>query len=281
MKAIDYLLTSTSLVVISMLLVVLGKKVYDLCHRRFDLQHALTEDDNCAVAVSLCGYLLAIAFAISGIIAGDEGTLLDDSIDLVIYGVLAIVLLNISTLVNDRIIFHRFDNSKELLEDKNIALGAVEGSFYLGTGLILAGALQGEGSIFTAIIFWLLGQAVFLLISKIYNFITSFDFIGEIEKNNTAVGFAFSGLLIAISNLIRAATAYDFSSWQENLLTFASITVIGCLALPFLRLLTDKILLPRADLTYELTQQEHSNIGAGVLEATTYIVASLILSWML
>ena len=278
----DATLTALVLIVVVMALILLAKKAWDLCHRRIKLQHELVESDNPAVALALCGYLFGIVFAIAGIMSGESIALVDEVIDLVLYGLLAIVLLNFSAVISDRLVFHRFDNSDKLVNDRNIGLGAVEGAFAAAAGLVLYGALLGEGGgVLTALVFWLLGQFAFLLFAHLYNLITPFDFISAIEKNNTAVAFAFAGLLLAAANLMRTAIAFDFVSWRENLQNFAIIFILGVLIFPVLRFVTDKLLLPSANLTHELVGQERPNIGVGLLEASTYIIASLIVSWVL
>ena len=277
----DDILTSLVLIAVVMVIILVAKKTWDICHRRIKLRHELVENDNPAVALALCGYLFGTVFAIAGIMSGEDLALVDEIIDLSLYGLLAIVLLNISSFISDRLVFHRFDNSKELVDDRNIGLGAVEGAFAAASGLVLYGALLGEGGdIITALVFWLLGQFAFLLFAHLYNLITPFDFVAEIEKNNYAVAFAFAGLLLAAANLIRAATAFDFVSWTENLQNFALIFALGIILFPLLRFITDKCLLPTASLTHELVGQDKPNIGVGLLEASTYIIASLIISWV-
>ncbi len=277
----DNILTSLVLIAVVMAIILIAKKTWDICHRRIKLHHELVENDNPAVALALCGYLFGIVFAIAGIMSGADLALVDEIIDLVLYGLLAIVLLNISSFINDRLVFHRFDNSTELVDDRNIGLGAVEGAFATASGLVLYGALLGEnGGIVTALVFWLLGQFAFLLFAYLYNLITPFDFVAEIEKNNHAVAFAFAGLLLAAANLIRVATAFDFVSWTENLQNLALIFGLGILLFPLLRFITDKLLLPSASLTHELVGQARPNTAVGLLEASTYIVASLIIGWV-
>ena len=278
----DNILTALVLIAVIMVIILIAQKTWDICHRRIKLRYELVENDNLAVALALCGYLFGIVFAIAGIMSGADLALVDEIIDLTLYGLLAIILLNISSFISDRLVFHRFDNNKELVDDRNIGLGAVEGAFAAASGLVLHGALLGEGGgIGTALLFWLLGQFAFLLFARLYNLITPFDFVTEIEKNNHAVAFAFAGLLLAAANLIRAATAFDFVSWAENLQNFAVIFALGILLFPLLRFITDKCLLPTASLTHELVGQDKPNLGVGLLEASTYIIASLIISWVL
>lgn len=277
----DKILTNAILLAVIWVIIWCSKLLYDVFHRRLDLAGELVEKDNPAVAAALCGYLFGVVFAVAGILSGDDLAIADEIIDLVLYGLLAIVLLNISSFINDRVIFHRFDNHKELVTDRNIGLGVVEGAFAAASGLVLWGAMSGEGGgIITALAFWFLGQITFLVMTRLYNLITPFDFGAEIEKGNTAVAFAFAGLLLAVANLIRAAIAFDFVSWAANLSDFGVIVGLGLVIFPVLRFLTDKLLLPQADLSRELVQQEHPNIGVGLIEASTYMIVSLVIGWM-
>ena len=90
-----------------------------------------------------------------------------------------------------------------------------------------------------------------------------------------------AGLFIALGNIISTGLFGDFLSWSENLIQFVSFYIIGIILLPILRFATDKILLPGRKLTDELVNQEKPNVGAGTLEAFSYIASSIILSWIL
>ena len=52
--------------------------------------------------------------------------------------------------------------------------------------------------------------------------------------------------------------------------------MVGLLLLPLVRLFADKVLLPGARLTDELVQ-DVPNVGAGAIEATTYLAASILI----
>jgi uncharacterized membrane protein YjfL (UPF0719 family) len=103
----------------------------------------------------------------------------------------------------------------------------------------------------------------------------------QIEKDNVAVGIAFSGVLIALGNIINLALLGDFYGWEYNLFRFASYAVLGIVLLPIVRFITDKVLLPGRRLTDELVNQDKPNLGAGTLEAFAYVAASFIISWII
>ncbi len=277
---LDQVVTGLLYLACILVLFLLGKFIYDKLHRNFVLRVELLEKDNVALAVAVAGYYLGLIFALGGILAGPAGWWVDDVIDIFFYGILAILLLNFSSWINDRIILSKFSNEKEIIEDRNLGTGLVEAGNHIAVGLIIAGAISGEGDLMTAAAFWLIGQALLVVGGVIYNLITPFDIHAEIEKDNVAVGVAFSGVLIALGNIIRVATQGDFVSWSENLFQLGAFALFGLLLLPLLRVVTDKLLLPGASLTDELVNQEHPNVGAGVIEAFSYLAASFLLGWV-
>ena len=273
----DQILTGFIYLAVVLVLVVIGKWVYTALHRGFVLQTELLEKDNLAMAVTIAGYYLGLAIVLGGVVSGPgAGVLTDDVIDVVIFGLLAIVLLNLSSWINDKIIFSRFDNQKEIIQDRNTGMGAIEGGNHVAVGLITAGALAGEGGLLSGAVFWVLGQGGLIVAALLYNKMTSFDLHDQIERDNTAVGVAFAGVLIGFGNIIRLAGEGDFVSWTQSLGEFGYYAVVGLLLLPLVRIFTDKVLLPGARLTDELVK-DVPNLGAGVIEATTYLAASMLI----
>jgi uncharacterized membrane protein YjfL (UPF0719 family) len=258
-------------------LLVLGKWLYDALHRSFVLRTELVEKDNLAVALAVSGYYLGLVIVLGGVVSGPASfSVVDDVIGLVIFGLLGIVLLNLSAWVNDTVVFSKFDNEREIVEDRNSGMGAVEGGNYVAVGLITAGAMSGEGGLVPGLVYWLAGLAALVVAGLLYDKITSYDLHDEIEKNNAAVGVAFAGVLIGFGNIIRLAGDGDFVSWNESLTEFGYYTVVGLILLPLVRLFADKVLLPGASLSDELVKTK-PNLGAGVLEAVSYIAASMLI----
>ena len=258
-------------------LLVIGKWVYDGLHRRFVLRTELVEKDNLAVALAVAGYYLGLVIVLGGVVSGPASfNVLDDVIGLVIFGLLGIVLLNLSAWINDKVVFSKFDNEKEIVEDRNAGMGAVEGGNYVAVGLITAGAMSGEGGVLPGLVFWVLGLVALIVAGLLYDKITSHDLHEQIEKDNVAVGVAFAGVLVGFGNIIRLAGDGDFVSWNESLTEFGYYTVVGLILLPFVRIFADKVLLPGASLSDELVQ-DRPNLGAGFIEAVSYLAASMLI----
>jgi uncharacterized membrane protein YjfL (UPF0719 family) len=277
---LDLAITTVVYLASGFILFFIGKMVYQLFHRNINIKDELVHKDNFAFAISHTGYFVGLLLAIGSAIIGPSNGLLIDLADIFIYGFIAILLLNISIIINDKIILRKFSVRKEIIDDQNAGTGVVEAANSIATGLIILGAVSGEGGgIMTALVFWAIGQIVILLISFVYDLITPYNIHEHIEKDNLAVGIGFAGAIIAIGTLIRFALMDDFESWATTL-SFVGIEVlIGIILLPVVRFLSDKILLPGQKLTDEIINQEKPNIGAALIEAFSYIGGSVLLTW--
>ena len=258
---------------------IIGIKAYDKL-TPFNLQNHLTEKDNPAVSVALGGFSLGLVLAIGGVFHGYETdmSLQDDLMQTVKYGLLAIPLILISSWINDKVILSHIDTRKEI-EKGNLAAGLAEGSSFVANGLILYGALSGDGSLVTGLVFWIISQVVLLVVSIVYNMITKFDSKASISEGNVAVGLSYSGFLIAIGMILKASTQGDFVSWVENMTTFGVVVGFSLITLPLVRLFLDKMVLRKADLCKELSVDK--NKGVGALEAIFYISSALMIAWIM
>lgn len=271
---------------VSFALFFLGKIAYGAFHPKIKIKHELVVKDNLAFSIAHVGYFIGLICVIGGVLIGPSKGLFIDVRDITVYGLLAIILLNVSTLVNDKFILPKFSVEKEIVEDQNSGTGAVEAGNAIASGLIIHGALLGESNnmvfgLYTAVVFWLIGQVLLLITAKIYNMMISYNIHEHIEKDNVAVGIGFSGTLIAIGNLIGFAIREEFESWSISLVSIGIIFVSGLILLPVVRFITDKVLLPGAKISDEIVNQEKANIGAALIEAFAYIGGSVLITWCL
>ena len=280
MNILDIALTTVVYLASGFILFFIGKIIYQLFHKSINIKEELVEKDNFAFAVAHTGYFVGLLLAIGSAIIGPSNGLFVDLKEIFIYGLLAIFLLNISIIINDKIILRHFSVRKEIVEDQNTGTGVIEAANSIATGLIILGAISGEGGgILTALVFWAIGQIVILIVSFAYNLITPYNIHEQIENDNVAVGIGFAGAIIAVGNLIRFALMDDFESWTVTLSFVAIEVVLGIVLLPVVRFLADKILLPGQKLTDEIVNQEKPNVGAALIEAFSYIGGSVLLTW--
>ncbi len=282
MNYLDTILSTITYLASTFILFYIGKLVYQIFNRKIQVKSELVEKDNFAFAIAHTGYFVGLLLAIGSAVVGPSNGIVTDLIDILVYGMLAILLLNISIVITDKLILRGFSVLKEIIVDRNEGTGVVEAAISIATGLIIFGAVSGEGgSIFTALVFWAIGIIVMIITSRVYNAITPYCVHDHIEKDNVAVGIGFAGALIALGNLIRFALMDDFVSWDISLINVGIDVAIGLVLLPVVRFLTDKILLPGRKLTDELVNQDKPNLGAGLIEAFAYIGGSVLITWCL
>ena len=277
---LDNIITGLILIAAFYVLFFIGKIVNDLLHRDFKLNFELVEKDNAALAIALTGYYFGLVLAIGGTLVGPSVSLIDDLIDLGIYGLLSIILVNLSWFICDKLILFKFKINEELIRDHNQGTGVVSAGMSIASGFVIFGAAQGQGgSIWTVILFWAIGQLILILAGLVYNLITPYNIHDEIEKENVAAGVSFAGALIGIGAVVGLAAESDFVSWDENLPDYVAYAVLGIVLLPLVRLLTDKVLLPTVKLSHEIAGQKKPNVGAAYIEAFSDIAAAFIIYW--
>ncbi len=253
----------------------IAKKLKDFL-TPYQMDEELTQKDNIALCISVSGYLGATGIIFVGAMMGPQQELWRDVLLVAGYAGLGVLMLNAARIINDKVILYKFSNMKEILEDRNCGTGAVQFGSYVASGLIIAGAIHGEGGgPHTTIIFFLLGQVSLIAFTWVYNKITPFDIHDEIEDDNVAAGVAFGGTLIAFGILMMNAASIEFTSWMESLGYFALDAVLGFIFLPLIRFFFDKMIIPHADLSEEI--QTDRNLGASFLEASIAITFAAVL----
>ncbi len=269
---------------VAMLMLFIAK----LCNQRFTgyaLDRQLTEVDNKAVAVSFTGYLVALCLVFHGILVSPSGLNIyetgwlgwaNDLFNTFVWCGVGMVMLLISRVVNDRLILPKFSNQKELVKDRNVGLGAAQAGSYIATALIIRASLSGDEvgvfyeEFFLSGVFFLIGQALLILFSYLYQWGTKFDMHAELEADNPAVGVAFAGNLVGFGILLAFYVRSD-----DSLVGLLLWGVVSAVVLILTRKLVDWMILPYAQVDKEIS--EDRNWGAGLIEAGVVIGVSLVL----
>ncbi len=281
----DYIY-SLGYLLIAIVIFFIGKLIYQLLHPKIDVKNELVEKDNLAFSINITGYYTALVIVIGSAIVGGSRGFLNDLYDISLYSLLGIILLNISSLIIDKVILSKFDLSREIIEDQNEGAGIIKGVVFVSIALILFGSITGESNdyvsgVATATGYWFIGMVIMLITSKIYNLMISYDIHEEIEKDNVAAGLAFSGAILGISIIVMNALLGDFNHWLDTLIEVGLQVGLGIVILPIMRFVSDKILLPGQKLTDEIVNQKKPNIGAGLIEAFAYIGSAILITWSL
>ena len=288
----DYVSWEAIIYLIAVFIVLwIGKKLNDWT-TPYSIDTQLTTQDNKALAVSFAGYMLAIAVIIVGVLTEETSLFTQvpedlsftqrlvivgyELLDTVVWSIIGIGLLIVSRVINDKLILSRFDNIKEIIEDKNVGTGAVQFGTYIGTAFIIKAVIFGEEShwlsnLISTAVFFVLAQLAFVLFGIFYQKITSYDIHSEIERDNAAAGVAFGLNLAAIGIILSSAIEKT-----DSLVIFVIWFVEGAILLLISRILVDKIILPGEKLSREI--QSDSNWGAALIEGSAAIIIAFLLN---
>ena len=262
-------------------LVFLGKLFYNLT-TSYDIDRHLTAEQNSAVGVSFGGYLVGLAFAISTTLLGTTSDLLAELAGIVITGVLAIVLLRLSMVINDRFVLFTFKVGKEIAEEQNIGTGYVVAGMSVATGLMLSGVMSGTSSnllllLRDVVIYWAAGQLLLIIDGLVFQAITRYDLHRSIEDDgNPAVGISFGAFLVAQGLITRTALTGAGSDLGRELIITAIIAASGLILLLLGRVIADKVFLPHGVLSQEVA--ERKNTAAAAVAASAFLVIAILFS---
>jgi uncharacterized membrane protein YjfL (UPF0719 family) len=274
-------------VFLGVVILVVAKIVKDLL-TSYKIDEELTQKDNTALALSLAGYFAGVIIVFIGAAAGDDITASalkrDELLKIVghdtLWALAGIVALNIGRLVVDKLVLYKFSTKKEIVEDRNAGAGAVEAGCYIATGLIISGAISGDGGgWWSALAFFALGQLTLVVFGFFYQLITSYDIHEEIEKDNVAAGVSLGSGMVAIGIILFRATSGNFENWAENLTEYGIVSVIGFVAMIVLMKITDYVFLPKSTLAHEIV--EDRNIGAACIEGIINIGMAAVICFMI
>lgn len=262
---------------ISCIMLFLSKFMFD----KFSIFQPEKEIKNCnyTAIIAFCGYMIGMAFILVGAFVGPSSkTFRLDLAMYVAYAIVGVILMTTSGFVTRKIMLNRFDNAKELLQDKNIGTAAVYFGFYVAHGLIIAACVNGDvGGILSSIFYYVLSVCFMFIFLRIYDLITPYSVHDELENDNYAVGIALAGNIIAIGIILMKATLGDVAGWKNSLITyFVDLSAI-LLMLPTVRYVLGNFIVKAIDINKEL---KNNNVAAGLIEFTCITCFALLVFFM-
>jgi len=258
--------------VVGMVIFFIAKKIHDVLSP-FDNNHELFTKNNTALGIATAGYYLGVVIAITGALTGPTRGLFADMRDVAVYGILAIVFLNVARWITDKLILYRFRIDKELIEDQNAGTAWVMFGIYFANGIVVRGAIIGESSsllsgIASTAYYFVLAQFVLVLAAMVFQWLTPYDLHKEIEEDNVAAGLALGGFVAALGVIVGSAVSGTMAVNVQDTLSFAFWTLVGLVVLTFTYfIVADRILVPGYKLSHEIATK---NQAAGWILVVTY-----------
>lgn len=240
-----------------------------------DLDRELQSPDNNAVNILVVGLFFGLMLAFQGLAFARDTSLVARAIQVVAFGLAAIALQLLAQFLANKLILHRTNDIEQVFVHKNNSVACVKAAIAVATGqMIAATAGVGFRLAWQALIWLAVGQAILVLIGQFYQWITPYDVQAELEKKNLSVGLGFSGLIVAGGLVVsRAVRGGETQSWGAELLSVFSYVVTLLLVAFLMRLLFDRMVLPKGSMNTEIS--EHQNVGVGLVEAAGYVLPAM------
>lgn len=267
----------------TIVVLIAARYFFPLC-TPFRVSDDLLDAENPATGVVFGAYLLSAAFAIVGTHfgLGRTGTLLAAG-EILVEGAVAVGLLGLGIVINDRLILYRFCIVKEIREDRNLGVAfCVAGSCIAG-GLIMNGALTGFSKNFAyglrdIVAFWLLGQAVLVCGAFLYHRFERYDVHELIEyDDNVAVGIGFGAFLVSLGLVVRGslvgAGLESLGLELPRTLVLALVGIAGVIGLNVIA-----TLLIAWNVRYEDDVEMHGNVAVSTVTACASVAAAVLIA---
>lgn len=254
----------------------ISKFIDDRRTTEMDDDKEIIDRHNLAVGIRRTGLFLAMAFGMTGpLISGKSTGFLSDIKLLVIDGILALMMLFAARWITQKAILRNINGDSEI-KSGNTAVGIVEGSIFIATGLILHGSFSGEGEMISSIVFFILGQVALIILFIIYEKLSKFALLKEINSGNPAAALAVAGVLISLGIILRSSVSGNFTGWAGDIISFFVSAACGIALLLVVSKVCVRLFLPGGNLDREITQDR--NISALLVAQAVIIAFSLVLS---
>ncbi len=272
MDIIQYSINASYLVLF-LVVIFIAKWLYNLT-TSYNTFEEIIEKKNLALSVSIAAFIISVTMIFIAILSGPSRGYLTDITNVAIYSAIGVLMLFVARVINDKFLLSKFCNHQQIIEKQQLSVGIAQGASFIAAGLIIAGSLTGEGSLISAIVFYLLGQITLLVLSKLYDFLTKFDLLHELEEGNVAAAISFASTKIAIGIILLHALVGEFESWTSSISLFFIDAAIAIVLLPIVRILVDWVLLPNIKIDEAISDQ---NTAVALIEGSVAIAVAVVI----
>jgi len=227
--------------------------------------------DNAALGIRYALFTVAVVFALLPIFdraQGDAGAL-----DFFLHALLATLLIHLSRYLNDWLILYDFDNNREVVGEKNIAVAIVEGATYLASAYVVGGTFYDwESGWWLAIVWFLIGQLLLIMLGLLYR-IFARGTAEALDRHNTAVGISLGSFLLAGGMVSGTVISGPSRGWQQDLTTVIIYVFVWLILMTLVHFITELLAFRSSRLGVEIVEQR--NIAAALFKAVIFLSMTL------
>ena len=283
----NHILLYYSIDFIIILLVVAGLRWFSNLIAHVDLHHILTEEDNAAHGIALSGALIGLSIMLMGASSGEVATNpIEEFKWMLVYGILGLVLMWLTRQFFDHLALPQISISTEI-QKQNCAAGLLDAGNMIASAIIVRAMMIWVEVDQSIDVLWILlgfiASQILLYFSTLYRlwlfkrFNKGTQFHQAIEQGNIALALRFVGYRIGMALVISASSGflnYDHNIPITMLALWSAMGLLLAVVASILSLLLRRVLLPRVNISAEVT--EKNNLAIGSLEAAIYLSMGLI-----
>ena len=165
--------------------------------------------------------------------------------------------------------------------DGNLAAATAVTAHTVALGLLVANVFGGHSvdELLLAVVSFGIGQASLLLLLALFRLLTAYDDREQMLGGNVAAALAHGGLTVALALVIAHATDGPYTGPWPALRDYGIALAEGLLVWPLRQLVVQCVILREAPRLHggalDRAIGETGDVGAGALEAATYLAAAL------
>ncbi|MFZ4620657.1 MAG: DUF350 domain-containing protein [Bacteroidota bacterium] len=250
----------------------------------------LTGDDADAAGIAYAGYYFGVLVVSTAVLDGGQHIAASSSetfslapylFSIVFHGAIGITALALLGKAGLHLLVKT--NITAGIKANNIAAGITAAAAYVSTGMVLAGPLSGEnsgGDFSVTVLFLLIAVGTLWTVTYVFRFLTGYDDARQIAQGNTAAALSYAGMMTGSGMIIAHALNGDFTGYESSFILYGKSLIAVLLFYPVRQFLVQTILLGGPLKLYggllDDEVGERNNIGAGAVEAASYIIAAVI-----
>jgi len=239
-----------------------------------------TDQHSEASNIETASAVIALMLALTGVTSGEFSlTLVDEWLVVTAYGLLAIALLRLGALIQDKVVLPTLDLS-DATQHGNIAAAYITGAHLIGTAIVIRASMEWSSQdanlgMYALLLGFVLSQCLLALETRLRLIWTSGGLLKSIRESNRAsilkAALQHIGAALAISSSAHFASDLD-AQWQLAVVAWLVSSIVFLLAYLALAELCVRIILPKNE-AYEG--------GRAALEGAIYLGWGFILPALL
>lgn len=205
-------------------------------------------DGNMAVGLRRSGAQLGLAIAMIGVMSGNTSPdIVNDLINTVIYGLVAMGFMLVSLFVTDKALLPKVNNTAELKKG-NVSIGMVEFGTSVMTGILAYASIKGDdGGILSSVVYFIAGQVTMILLVLLYEKVLArkINPVACVQEGNLSAGIYLAGKIIAYGLILQSAIIGNGVSVEpaDAAIEFVAAAMAGMIMLYIFELLIDLVII--------------------------------------